>query len=237
MAYQKHLYTCVSAACVFPCRKHGNKEKQSIMIAVSHYWRAGTAKNMKIYRFWRLLFLTATATILAGAAIADETAPKEPQAGGDYILVEPPQPMRVAAGKLEIREFFNFSCPHCFRLQGPFSRWRNESDLSDIVIIINRLSLTVSRSLRPRLLHNGGTGFGERILRQDVCRHSSQPKITKQQRAFYYWLEEEAGADSDTAEKVYDSFTVSTKRREPRMPPLFMALTARHSLLLPENTY
>ena len=62
-------------------------------------------------------------------------------------------------------------------------------------------------------------------------------KLLNSKGRFINWLEEEAGADSDTAEKVYDSFTVSTKTREPRMPPLFMALTARHSLLLPENTY
>ena len=111
------------------------------MIAVSLLLAGGNGEKHENLQILAIAFLTATATILAGAAIADETAPKEPQAGGDYILVEPPQPMRVAAGKLEIREFFNFSCPHCFRLQGPFSRWRNESDLSDIVIIHQPLSL------------------------------------------------------------------------------------------------
>ena len=36
-------------------------------------------------------------------------------------------------------------------------------------------------------------------------------KLLNSKGRFINWLEEEAGADSDTAEKVYDSFTVSTK--------------------------
>ena len=60
---------------------------------------------------------------IPGAASAQESF--SPVAGRDYILIDPPQPTRVGAGKIEVLEFFNYSCPHCFRFQGPFARWRD----------------------------------------------------------------------------------------------------------------
>ena len=70
-------------------------------------------------------------------APAQSLPPPVPRAGVNYITVEPPQPTRVPAGKIEVIEFLNFSCPHCFRMQGPFAKWRSENkeNLADVVVI------------------------------------------------------------------------------------------------------
>ena len=121
-------------------------------------------------------------------------------------------PMRVAAGKLEIREFFNFSCPHCFRLQGPFSRWRNESDLSDIVIIHQPVVFERYHGHYARAYYTmEALGLAKEYYGKMFAAIHRNRKLLNSKGRFINWLEEEAGADSDTAEKVYDSFTVSTK--------------------------
>ena len=100
----------------------------------------------KQFRQWALavvLTLSAPQAALAqsdqaegGEAAPAAAPPPVPRAGINYHVVEPAQPTRVAAGKIEVIEFLNFSCPHCFRMQGPFAQWRakNKETLGDVVI-------------------------------------------------------------------------------------------------------
>ena len=46
----------------------------------------------------------------------------EPQAGKDYILVNPPQPTN-SGKKIEVLQFFYYPCPHCFRLDHFLKVW------------------------------------------------------------------------------------------------------------------
>ena len=36
-----------------------------------------------------------------------------PQAGDDYVKLKQPAPVEAPAGKIEVVEFFWYSCPHC----------------------------------------------------------------------------------------------------------------------------
>ena len=40
----------------------------------------------------------------------------------DYRLVNPPQPNE--GGKIEVLEFFQYSCPHCYAFNGDLERWK-----------------------------------------------------------------------------------------------------------------
>ena len=42
--------------------------------------------------------------------------------GVDYEVLNPPGEVAVP-GKLEVREFFWYGCPHCFALEGPLEAW------------------------------------------------------------------------------------------------------------------
>lgn len=42
--------------------------------------------------------------------------------GRDYTRIAPAQPVASAA-KIEVREFFWYNCPHCYRLQAPLEAW------------------------------------------------------------------------------------------------------------------
>jgi len=46
-----------------------------------------------------------------------------PQAGKDYQLVDPRAPVEAPAGKVEIVEFFWYSCPHCNAFEPTLNAW------------------------------------------------------------------------------------------------------------------
>ena len=64
---------------------------------------------------------TLAASVLAsGAALAQA---KVPQAGADYVRVEPSAPVEAPPGKVEVIEFFWYSCPHCSAFEPTLAAW------------------------------------------------------------------------------------------------------------------
>lgn len=55
---------------------------------------------------------------------AESTAATTYQQGVHYELLKVPQPTEVAPGKIEVREIFSYSCPHCWRLEAPLEKWK-----------------------------------------------------------------------------------------------------------------
>ena len=48
---------------------------------------------------------------------------KPPQEGSDYLLLDKPAATEAAAGKIEVVEFFWYSCPHCNRFEPQLEEW------------------------------------------------------------------------------------------------------------------
>lgn len=46
-----------------------------------------------------------------------------PQAGTDYMVLQSPQPVETGE-KIEVLEFFQYSCPHCFAFTPDLQAWR-----------------------------------------------------------------------------------------------------------------
>jgi thiol:disulfide interchange protein DsbA len=59
-------------------------------------------------------------TLWATAAQADVS---KPEAGTDYLLVDPRAPVEAPAGKIEVVEFFWYSCPHCNVFEPQLEAW------------------------------------------------------------------------------------------------------------------
>lgn len=68
-------------------------------------------------RFLGLVVAGLAALGLVGMAAAKLTANR------DYVILNPPQPTEVAAGKIEVLEFFWYGCPHCFDLEPVLHKW------------------------------------------------------------------------------------------------------------------
>lgn len=72
-------------------------------------------------RFERRLFVAAAAAVVPAAALAQTRG--QPDEGIDYQLVKPPQPTDSGA-KIEVLEFFQYSCPHCYSFNPDLEAWR-----------------------------------------------------------------------------------------------------------------
>lgn len=62
----------------------------------------------------------------AGASLVQTPAlaqAKPPVAGTDYLVLEKPAPVEAPAGKIEIIEFFWYSCPHCNVFEPALATW------------------------------------------------------------------------------------------------------------------
>ena len=52
---------------------------------------------------------------------------KPPQEGTDYLVLDKPAPVDVAAGKIEVVEFFWYSCPHCNHFEPQLAAWSQKA--------------------------------------------------------------------------------------------------------------
>ena len=148
-------------------------------------------------------------------APAQSLPPPVPRAGVNYVAVEPTQPTRVPAGKIEVIEFLNFSCPHCFRMQGPFAKWRSENkeNLTDVVVIRHPVVFQRYNGHYARLLYTmESLGLGEEFLGKVFNAIHRQRKLLNSRDRALDWLEEEK-VDRAKAEAAYDSFGVNVKVR------------------------
>ena len=70
-------------------------------------------------------------SVLSGAGLAAVVAlpgsvlaqTKPPVAGTDYLVLDKPAPVEAARGKIEVVEFFWYSCPHCNAFEPALNAW------------------------------------------------------------------------------------------------------------------
>jgi len=136
---------------------------------------------------------------------------QEVREGADYVLVQPPQTPRVPVGKIEVIEFFNFSCPHCYRLQPAFERWQKNNDLTDVVIVRQPVVFQRFRGHFARVYYTlEAMGIEEEYVEKVYDAIHGERKLINSEGRFLDWLEEE-GADRDKAEKIYNSFSIAPR--------------------------
>jgi protein dithiol oxidoreductase (disulfide-forming) len=81
-------------------------------------------------------FSITAATLAATAALATTAAQaqgKPPQEGVDFLVLDKPAPTEAGAGKIEVVEFFWYSCPHCNRFEPQLEEWAKKMP-KDVVL-------------------------------------------------------------------------------------------------------
>jgi thiol:disulfide interchange protein DsbA len=66
---------------------------------------------------------TVAGSISAASAATTTTAPTLWQEGVNYTRIVPAQPTSVAAGQVEVLEFFWYACPHCYSIDPLVEKW------------------------------------------------------------------------------------------------------------------
>ncbi|MES2245329.1 MAG: thiol:disulfide interchange protein DsbA/DsbL [Pseudomonadota bacterium] len=73
-------------------------------------------------------FSIATASVAAAASLGALSTPAQaqapaPRAGTDFLVLDKPAPVEAPAGKVEVVEFFWYSCPHCNSFEPALEEW------------------------------------------------------------------------------------------------------------------
>jgi len=74
-------------------------------------------------RDFSLAALGATSAVVSLPLMAQAPAAKKPVEGTDYLSLDKRVPADVGAGKIELIEFFWYSCPHCNAFEPQFAAW------------------------------------------------------------------------------------------------------------------
>lgn len=67
--------------------------------------------------------LCSAAVAGAGFALPARAQAPAPVEGREYTRINPPQPVTVPAGKIEVIEFFSYACPHCHSFEPTLEAW------------------------------------------------------------------------------------------------------------------
>ena len=95
-------------------------------------------------------FSIACGAALAGTALVQTPALaqiKPPQAGTDYVVLKNPAPVEAPAGKVEVVEFFWYSCPHCNAFEPMFDAW---SKLVPKDVMVHRVPIAFRDDFAPQ---------------------------------------------------------------------------------------
>lgn len=149
-------------------------------------------------------------TLGASSSWAQGAAPKE---GKDYIKLGKPASVSAAAGKVEVVEFFWYSCPHCNAFEPQFEAWA-KSQPADVVV--RRVPVAFNASFVPQQkLYFALEGMN--LLPQlhaKVFRaiHIERNGL-KTDDAILDWVGKQ-GVDAAKFKEVYNSFTVANQARK-----------------------
>ena len=154
--------------------------------------------------------LAATVGLPISAAHAQGQSFKE---GSDYLTLDKPAPTEVAAGKIEIVEFFWYSCPHCNRFEPQLDEWAKKMPKE---VVLRREPIAFRPDFEPQQrLYFALEGMNKveelhkkvfyaiQVEKQDL---NSLPLIAD-------WVEKQ-GIDKAKFTEMYNSFPVATKTRK-----------------------
>lgn len=163
----------------------------------------------------RRLFSLSVASVAAVSsvslpALAQAPTPKE---GKDYTKLAKPVASEAPAGKIEVIEFFWYSCPHCNDFEPTFAAWAKAGPKN---VVVRRVPVAFSASFVPQQkLYYAIEGMGKvEELHARVFRavHVERQKLSKDEEIFA-WIAKQPGMDVAKFKEIYASFTVSNQVR------------------------
>lgn len=151
--------------------------------------------------------VAAGATYLPTGALAQA---KPPQAGSDYLVVEKPAGVEAPAGKIEVVEFFWYSCPHCNIFEPALEAWVKRAPKD---IMVRRVPVAFQDSFVPqqRLFYTlEAMGLLDKLHgKVFTAIHGEKQNLSKAD-AIADWVAKQ-GVDKAKFVEQFNSFSVATK--------------------------
>lgn len=148
--------------------------------------------------------------VLATSAQAQGQAPK---AGSDYLVLDRPAPVEAPAGKIEVVEFFWYSCPHCNRFEPALDEWIKKAPKD---VVIRRVPIAFRPDFEPqqRLFYvlEAMNKVGELHKKVFYAIHVEK-QLLNTADLIATWVEKQGISKAKFLE-IYNSFSVATKARK-----------------------
>lgn len=146
----------------------------------------------------------------SGAALAQ--GGKVFKAGTDYLVLDKPAPTEAAAGRVEVVEFFWYSCPHCNRFEPQFEAWMKKLPKD---VAVRRVPVAFRPDFEPQqrlyyALDSLGKVDDMQMKVFNAIHNEKLPLATSEQ--ITAWVEKQ-GVDKAKFVDAYNSFPVVTKVR------------------------
>ena len=149
-------------------------------------------------------------TLGASSSWAQGAAPKE---GKDYIKLGKPASVSAPAGKVEVIEFFWYSCPHCNAFEPQFEAWV-KSQPADVVV--QRVPVAFNASFVPQqklYFTLEGMNLLPQLHAKVFRTIHVERNLFKTDDAIFEWVGKQ-GVDLAKFKTVYNSFTVNNQVRK-----------------------
>lgn len=163
-------------------------------------------------RQFSLAAATAATSLAWGAntAFAQQAAPKE---GKDYVRLSKPAPTEAPVGKVEVVEFFWYSCPHCNDFEPTFAAWKQKAPAN---VVVRRVPVAFNASFVPQqklyFALQAMDNFDAMHVKVFRAIHVERNKLAKDEDIFN-WVAKQ-GVDVNKFKEIYNSFNVSSQVRK-----------------------
>jgi thiol:disulfide interchange protein DsbA len=138
---------------------------------------------------------------------------KPPQEGTDFLMLDKPAPTEAAGGKIEVVEFFWYSCPHCNRFEPQLQEWVKKIPKD---VVLRRAPVAFRPDFEPQqrlyfVLESMGKVEELHSKVFSAIHVERLPLNTAEQVAA--WAEKQ-GINKAKFTEAYNSFPVATKTRK-----------------------
>lgn len=160
----------------------------------------------------RAFSLTAASALAVSTLGLGLSAHAQLREGKDYRKLDKPAPTDAPAGKVEVIEFFWYSCGHCNSFEPRFATWKQSAPAS---VVVRRVPVAFNASFVPQQkIYYTLEGLGKvDEFHAKVFRaiHVEKLKLAKDDDIFA-WVGNQ-GVDVAKFKEVYNSFTVNNQAR------------------------
>lgn len=149
----------------------------------------------------------ATSLLYTPAVQADAA---RPEAGTDYLVLDPRAPVEVASGKIEVVEFFWYNCPHCSAFEPLLAGWVKQLPKD---VAFRRVPVAFREDFVPqqRLYYAlEAMGLVEKLHAKVFAAIHGEKRDLSKAAAIADWVAKQ-GVDVAKFNQHYSSFSVATK--------------------------
>lgn len=146
----------------------------------------------------------------SNAVLAQQAAPQE---GKAYLRLSKPAPTDAPAGKVEVVEFFWYSCPHCNAFEPTFAAWKSKAPAN---VVVRRVPVAFNASFVPQqklyFTLQAMDNFDAMHVKVFHAVHVERNKLANDEDIFN-WVAKQ-GVDVNKFKEIYNSFNVSSQVRK-----------------------